>query len=188
MGMSAPEPIYHTADMVRALIDESRAWPRYECVYGELLVSPAPRVLHERVTMRLAVALAKYLEREPIGEVMRSPADISWGRPDVLVQPDVFVVPPGLPNAAQWLDVRHLLLAAETLSPSTARHDRFTKRRLYQSQEVPVYWVVDADARHVEVWTPADDFPRFERERLVWHPEGAAAAFELALPELFRDG
>jgi Uma2 family endonuclease len=134
--------------------------------------------------MRLAHKLAAYLEREPVGEVMRSPADISWGRPDVLVQPDVFVVPAGLPSTARWGDVRRLLLAAETLSPSTARQDRFTKRRLYQAQRVPVYWVVDADARRVEVWTPDDDFPRVERERLVWHPAGAGAPFELALDAL----
>ena len=188
MGMSHPDPIYHTADMVRALIDESHAWPRYETVYGELLVSPAPRVRHERVTMALAAKLWQYLEREPVAEVMRSPADISWGRADVLVQPDVFVIPVGLASADGWVAVRHLLLAAETLSPSTARHDRFTKRRLYQQQGVPLYWIVDADARHVEVWTPADDFPRFERERLAWHPDGAATPFTLDLAALFRDG
>jgi Uma2 family endonuclease len=185
--MSAPEPIYYTADMVADLIDESRPWPRYECVYGELLVSPGPRFLHERVTMRLALALGAHLRREPVGELMRSPADIRFGRKDVLVQPDVFVIPRGFPNTTQWIEVRHLLLAAETLSPSTARHDRFTKRRLYQQEGVPVYWIVDADARHVEVWTPADDFPRIERERITWHPDGATTPFALDLAELFAD-
>lgn len=187
MGMSSPEPLYYTADMVSDLNDERWPWPRYECVYGELLVSPGPRFLHERVTMRLAVALAKYLEREPVGEAMRSPADIRFGRKDVLVQPDVFVVPPGFPNSTQWIEVRHLMLAVETLSPSTARHDRFTKRRLYQSQGVPLYWILDADDRHAEVWTPADDFPHVERERLVWHPDGALTPLVLPLAELFRE-
>jgi hypothetical protein len=37
MGMVAP--IYYTADMVRALPDDGN---RYEAVYGELLVTPAP--------------------------------------------------------------------------------------------------------------------------------------------------
>jgi Uma2 family endonuclease len=187
MGMSSPETIYYTADMVRDLIDEARPWPRYECVYGELLASPAPRFLHERVTMRIALELGIYLKREPVGEVMRSPADISWGRPDVLAQPDVFVLPPGLSSSSRWIEVRHLLLAVETLSPSTQRHDRFTKRKLYQNQGVPLYWILDADDRHAEVWTPADEFPRFEREQLVWHPDGALTPFVLSLEELFRD-
>jgi hypothetical protein len=32
LGMSTPEPLYYTADMVSDLIDESRPWPRHECV------------------------------------------------------------------------------------------------------------------------------------------------------------
>ena len=38
MGMAAP--IYYTADMVRALPEDRN---RYEVVYGELVVTPAPR-------------------------------------------------------------------------------------------------------------------------------------------------
>lgn len=37
-----------------------------------------------------------------------------------------------------------------------------------------------------EVWSPSDTFPRFEQERLVWHPAGAGEAFTLPLGELFR--
>ena len=53
MGM--PAPLYYTADMVRDLIDENRPWPRYELVYGDLLVSPAPRPLHQLIVGHLAV-------------------------------------------------------------------------------------------------------------------------------------
>src|SRR5687768_369778 len=34
MGMAAP--LYHTAEMVRSLIEETHHWPRYETVHGEL--------------------------------------------------------------------------------------------------------------------------------------------------------
>lgn len=51
---------------------------------------------------------------------------------------------------------------------------------------VPLYWVVDGDERSVEIWTPADDFPLLERERLVWQPGAAPEPFELSLPELFQ--
>lgn len=36
------------------------------------------------------------------------------------------------------------------LSPTTARHDRTTKRRLYAEAGIPWYWLVDPDARTVE--------------------------------------
>ena len=187
MGMGNPEPIYYTADMVRDLIREDRAWPRYETVRGELLVTPAPRVAHRRVAFRLARRLADYLDREPVGEAFMSPADISWKLPDVLVQPDVFVIPPESSRAATdegWPGVMHLLLAAEVLSPSSTRQDRFTKRRLYQERGVPTYWVIDADDRSVEIWTTSDALPRVERERLHWHPVGAHAPFEVAIADL----
>jgi Uma2 family endonuclease len=103
---------------------------------------------------RLHFALMPYVEEHGAGEVLMSPADISWGGlPDVLVQPDLFVVPPQLGRVRDWLEVEQLSLVIEVLSPSTARHDRFTKRRLYQEMQVPLYWLIDLDARRAEVWT-----------------------------------
>jgi Uma2 family endonuclease len=180
MGMAAP--IYYTADMVRAMPDDGN---RYEVVYGELLVTPAPRPWHQILVERLSFALGLYLRRHPVATLLTAPADISWG-PDVLVQPDVFVVPLEEARTLSWAGLRTLLLVAEVLSPSSARGDRFIKRLRYREAGVPLYWVVDGDARSVEVWTPADDFPRIERQRLVWDPAGAGEPFELGLEELFR--
>ena len=180
MGMAAP--VYYTADMVRAMPDDGN---RYEVVYGELLVTPAPRPWHQILVHRLSLAIGNYLDRESGAIVLTSPADISWG-PDVLVQPDVFVVPAVEARSLTWSRMRTLLLVAEVLSPSSARGDRFLKRLRYREAGVPLYWVVDGDERMVEVWTPADDFPAVERERLVWHPPGGAEPFVLSLAELFR--
>jgi Uma2 family endonuclease len=175
-------PTYWTAEMVRQLPDDGN---RYEIVYGELLVTPAPRFDHQLLVSRLVVALAHYLEREPVGFVLTSPADISWGR-DVLVQPDVFVVSPEEARAREWSRIRSLLLVVEVLSPGTARADRFAKRRRYQEAGVPLYWVVDGDERRVEVWTPEADLPVIETVRLTWHPPGAAEVLQLELAALFR--
>ncbi len=180
MGMAAP--VYYTAEMVRALPDDGN---RYEVVYGELLVTPAPRPWHQVLVHRLSVAIELYLRAETIGVVLSSPADISWG-PDVLVQPDVFVVPPEEARTLTWSSMRTLLLVAEFLSPSSTRGDRFLKRVRYREAGVPLYWVVDGDERSVEIWTPSDDFPTIERERLAWHPLGAREPFSLILGELFR--
>jgi len=180
MGMAAP--LYYTADMVRAMPDDGN---RYEVVYGELLVTPAPRPWHQVVVQRLSLALGNYLGREPLGLVLSSPADISWG-PDVLVQPDVFVVPTDEARTLTWSRMRTLLLVAEVLSPSSIKGDRFLKRLRYREAGVPLYWVVDADELTVEVWTPADDFPAIERERLQWRPAAAVQPLTLRLEELFR--
>lgn len=189
MGMANPEPTYYTADMVRDLLDEERAWPRYETIRGELHVTPAPVGPHQFVVSELLIQLGIYLRCWRVGAVLPGPADLSWGRDDVLVQPDVFVVPMDqarpLHELRSWSVVRHLLLAAEVVSPSSARRDRFAKRTLYQEMGVPLYWVLDPDRGEAEVWTPERHFPEVERDRLTWHPEGAGEAFTLDLPSLF---
>ena len=178
MGMAAP--VYYSADMVRALPDDGK---RYETVHGELLVTPAPRPWHQIAVGELHARLYQYLRRHPVGMVLTSPADISWA-PDVLVQPDLFVVRADESRALEWTAMKHLLLAVEVLSPSTGRADRFTKRRVYQQYGVAAYWMVDIDARAIEVWTPEATFPVVERERVVWRPEGAAESLTILIEEI----
>ncbi len=180
MGMAAP--VYYTADMVRALPDDGN---RYETVHGELLVTPAPRLWHQKIVTRLLVALEQYVEKHRLGVVLSSPADISWSD-DTLVQPDVFVADLEQARTLDWREVKKLLLVIEVLSPSTARYDRFTKRRLYQEVEIPDYWIVDPDRRLIESWTPDRELPDIERGEATWHPAGAAQAFTINLEELFR--
>ena len=193
MGMATTERIYHTADMVRVLnAAEPRHWPRYECVYGELLVTPAPTGPHQIVAARLHSALAAYIAANGLAATaLFPPGDISWGRDDVTVQPDVFVLPMDetreLWHSRSWAGIRRLLLVTEVLSPSTRHADRFRKRLLYQEERVPRYWILDPDTRTAEIWTPEAHFPAIERETLVWHPEGAGEPFTCALAALFAE-
>ena len=180
--MPMPLSRYYSAEMVRNLPDDGN---RYETVFGELLVTPAPRAWHQELTARLCERLRAYLRAEPVAHAMISPADISWG-PDTLVQPDVFVLPLDQARTMDWARMQNLLLVIEVLSPTTTRTDRFTKHRLYQEQRIEQYWIVDPDERLAEVWTPADRFPAIERARLSWKPAGAGTAFVLDLEDLFR--
>lgn len=174
-----------TAEMVRALPDDRN---RYEVIDGELLVTPAPSWPHQWVVGGFFRHLANYLQGQSWGEVVASPADISFHN-DMLVQPDLFVVPIGSDGRRprQWADVRALLLAVEVLSPSTARADRQVKRRLYQREGVGEYWIVDLDARVVERWRPSDERPEIVTTNLTWQPQPAAAPFELDLVEFFDE-
>jgi Uma2 family endonuclease len=78
-----------------------------------------------------------------------------------------------------------LILAAEVLSPNSARHDRFTKRRFFQQHGLPEYWVVDGEACAFEVWHPGDERAALIDDRLVWHPNGAPEPFELDVRAFF---
>lgn len=180
MAMAAP--VYYTADMVRALPDDGN---RYETVYGELLVTPAPRAWHQEVLGRVQLALGLYLKENRVGHLFASPADISWSD-DTLVQPDIFVVDFEQARTMDWAQMKKLLLVIEVMSPSTARYDRFTKRRLYQDVRIPAYWIVNSDEEFVEVWTPETELPEIQREGVVWAPDSTSPPFAIELKELFR--
>jgi len=175
---------YYTRDEVLAFPHDGN---RYELVHGELLVTPAPDYEHQDVVLALASELRAYTMAHAAGHVMISPADLSWGRvPDVIVQPDIFVVAPDDAGKRVWSALRHFSLFVEVLSPSSARNDRFTKRRLYQEMGVPLYWVIDLPNRRVESWRPDSTSPEYEYHRLTWQPEGATAPFTLEVARLFR--
>jgi Uma2 family endonuclease len=78
------------------------------------------------------------------------------------------------------------LLAVEVLSPSTARADRTIKRRLYQRAGIPEYWIVDLEARLVELWRPSDDRPEMLEDTLSWRPDPAVPPLTIELPDFFR--
>lgn len=187
MGMPAVRRHWTAAD-VRALIDESpTAWPRYELIDGELLVTPSPGVGHGMAATELMVMLHAYLEREKAGLVFHAPADLEL-RPGSIIQPDLFVIPPGTlgPEATgRWSDFQSLLLAVEIISPSSIRTDRVTKRDYYLDVGVPDYFIVDVEARIVERWSPERATPLVLRDELVWHPTGAAQPLRISLPEFF---
>jgi len=180
MGMAAP--LYYSAEMVRQLPADGN---RYETVFGELLVTPAPRPWHQAIARRILGKLDRYLEECPVGCLFYSPADISWG-PDILVQPDLFVVDLEQARSMDWSKMKNLLLTIEVLSPNTARYDRYTKRRLYQEVGIPFYWIVDPDEKVVEVWTPDNQFPTVERDCVRWKPAGVGQEFVVNLAKLFK--
>ena len=191
MGMPArTERRWTTAD-VRELMDESRAWPRYELLNGELLVTPAPKWRHQLAIQGLTRILTDYCDREPIGVVVNSPSDLEL-KPGTITQPDVFVVPNSLLPAALeedpgWELVKALVLAVEVISPSSVRTDRVEKREFYLGAGVAEYWVMDVEARMVEMWTPTRDTPSITQGMLRWHPAGAHSELLIDLPVFFSD-
>src|SRR5215831_8973470 len=90
MGMPSQLPHRWTVAEVRAMQDESRPWPRFELIDGQLLVTPSPSIDHYRGMMWLFLTLHRYLQREAVGEAMLSPADLTLRR-GTISQPDIFV-------------------------------------------------------------------------------------------------
>jgi Uma2 family endonuclease len=159
---------------------------RYEVIDGELFVTPAPSLLHQLAIARLHRLIADYLDREPVGHAVESPADIVFG-PQRGVQPDLLVLPlVGGRIPRQFSEVRRLLLAVEVVSPSSAHTDRVDKRGLYREEPVDEYWIVDLDSRIIERSTSAESRPEIIDSRLEWVPEGATNPFAMDVAEYFE--
>jgi Uma2 family endonuclease len=188
MAMSVPTEKRWTADEARQINEANPAhWPRYEVIGGELLVTPAPRLLHQDAVLQMAALLRGHIDANGAGHTMIAPADIEL-EPDSTVSPDVFVIP--LQNGRKprnWRDVSALMLVVEVLSPSTARHDRVTKRDYFARNGVAEYWIVDLDARVVERWRLGDERPAVIEQTLIWDPTNSSEAFVLDVRHFFAE-
>ncbi|MCC6772545.1 MAG: Uma2 family endonuclease [Gemmatimonadaceae bacterium] len=173
-----------TAERARALPDDGN---RYEVLDGLLAVTPAPSWRHQDVAFLLQRALQEYLRHHALGRAICAPADVEFSSRRLL-QPDLFVVPHVAGRApARWEEVQHLLLAVEVRSPSTARHDRHTKRAIYMAETVDEYWIVDAEARVVERWRRDEERPEIVAEQIAWRPTATLPALDIDLVALFRE-
>jgi Uma2 family endonuclease len=184
MAMPALAPRRWTAAEIQALPDDPTH--RYECVDGELLVSPSPRTTHQSAVTELALLLGPLVRSTGVGAVTCAPSD--WVLdPYTLVQPDLFVVPLVEGRRPRTDEERgHPLLFIEVLSPSTARFDRVVKRGRYQRAGIE-YWIVDLESRLVERWMPGEDRPSMHEQQLTWQPVGAATPLVLDLERFFDE-
>jgi len=174
-----------TEEEFYAARDAAPPGERWELVDGQVLVTPAPHWVHQRLIGRLFESLAPYVRAHGLGEAFVSPLDVEL-EPGLVLQPDLLVVPVGaLTRRSDVVD--RLLLAVEIVSPSSARHDRVRKRPHYQRHRVSEYWIIDDASQTVERWTPRDERPELIAERLQWDSGGAAEPFVLDLVQFFRD-
>ena len=181
MGM--PDVVRHwTREEVLALPEDGK---RHELVDGELMVSPSPGFLHQLFVKRLASLLDEYVRYHGLGEAFGLPGDLDLGSGQV-VQPDIFVLDwPANQPPATWEACGLPRLVVEVTSPATARYDRLLKRSAYLRAGIPTYWIVDLDARLVDVWTPEHDTPTVVDDTLTWQPDPALPALTIDLPALF---
>ena len=122
---------------------------RYELHEGELSVTPAPGVRHQRVLLTLADVLLHHVRAGRLGEVFLAPLDCIMTDITV-VQPDIVYVSP---DRSALISERAIegapTLAVEILSPSSERIDRRRKLDLYAGHGVPYYWIVDPAGREI---------------------------------------
>ena len=136
---------------------------RWELINGEaILMSPAPELRHQGVSMALGSQIWNFLRDKPC-QVFAAPLDVRLpGRgegdksAEDVVQPDLVVIcdptkldRKGCRGAPEWI--------IEILSPSTAARDHLQKRELYERYGVRELWLVHPVDQLVWVYRLGDD-------------------------------
>jgi Uma2 family endonuclease len=151
------------ATTIRMTIEEFRTLPESnrfeELIDGELIVSPTPKQPHQKQVFTAAKAIEQLADG---GEVVIAPMDVYLNGD--IVEPDIFWVS-GVNSKCQLGDDGYWYgapdLVVEVLSPSTAGNDRGKKYELYQRHGVREYWLIDTDAKFIEVFVlDGDKFVR----------------------------
>ena len=144
------EPLLTMADL-EAMPDDGN---RYEIIEGELFVSCAPGLTHQRVLGNILFLVLKYLEDKPIGEVLTTPglilSDYSGVVPDV-----VFFTNESrerIVSGERLTGAPDLVIEILSSGPENIRRDRVAKRQLYGRHGVPEYWMIDLEHRLVEIY------------------------------------
>jgi Uma2 family endonuclease len=151
--MSVPSALKFTYEDY-ALLPEDR---RYEVIDGELFLTPAPSLFHQAVSERIGHRLREHLGRTGAGVMFYAPCDVVLSTHDV-VQPDILVV---LNERRSILTEKFVAgapdLVVEVLSPSTESRDREAKAKSYATFGVRELWLVNPEAKSIEVLVNAGD-------------------------------
>ena len=144
------EPLMTIADW-EAMPDDGN---RYEIIEGDIVVSRAAILAHQRILGKLDRGLGRYLDTNPIGEILITPGVIFNDFNGVI--PDLVFVSYALRDEIAKGDriMGAPDLVIEIVSPGTenSRRDRILKRRVYGQHGVKEYWIVDGESRSVEVY------------------------------------
>ena len=125
----------------------------YQVIKGVLLMTAAPATRHQDVVRNLLVALHLFVKERRQGKVYNSPVDVRLSEQTV-VEPDIiFIARERLSIIKESCVEGAPDLIVEILSPSNWVVDRRDKFAVYEASGVREYWIVDPDARTVEIYS-----------------------------------
>ena len=166
---------------------------RYELIGGELIVSTAPRFIHQLLTKRVIVAFSYYLDKNPIGEILPTPGLI-FSEFDGVIPDLIYISRERMKEILDEDDGKFYgapEIVIEILSPgkANARRDLQIKRELFEIHKVPEYWVVDPFEKEISVFKFAENQLKLtksykENEELK---TDNLPGFQLKLKKLFED-
>jgi Uma2 family endonuclease len=126
---------------------------RYEVIKGVLYMAPAPTIKHQRASRDLEFALITFVRQQRAGEVFNAPVDVYLPGQETPVEPDLVFVSAERAHIISGRGIEGAPdLIVEIFSPTTWWYDLRVKLPLYQETGVREYWVVDTEAKTVQIF------------------------------------
>lgn len=153
MSQPVSEKIRWTLSDLELLSNDE--WKRYEIIDGDLFVTRAPHLRHQAVIRNICTELQTWSAATQLGEPFPTPGLIFSDVDSVI--PDVVWM--SLDRIDRYVDAAgHITgapeLVVEVLSAGSTneRRDREAKLKLYSTQGVEEYWIVDREPQQVDVY------------------------------------
>lgn len=147
---AAPLPVprrYTYAQVCAELPETNQPCELWE---GEIIMSPSPSFFHQEAALCFYRHLHDWVVPRRLGKVTAAPIDMVLSE-HCVTQPDVAFI-----TQARLAIIERVLmgpadLVAEIVSLGSRHRDRIEKRDLYEQYGVQEYWMIDPEARSVEV-------------------------------------
>jgi len=119
---------------------------------GRLIVPPHPTRSHQIAVEQFYLRLYHFVSEKGLGEVHIAPLPVRlW--PGKIREPDIFFLSKEHADRAGEKVFGAPDLAVEVLSPATEQTDRGEKFFEYARAGIREYWIIDPEARRIEVYT-----------------------------------
>lgn len=128
-----------------------------QLINGELIMSPSPTTLHQRVLRKLFKLFDEHGGSQ--GEVFFAPLDLFIDKKNVF-QPDLIYISKNNQHIVTHRGIEGVPdLVVEIISPSNTFNDRNTKKKKYLEFGVKEYWIVDPINQTLEIYLHGQSDP-----------------------------
>jgi Uma2 family endonuclease len=125
----------------------------YELLNGHIVKKQAPSPQHQKAVVKMTTLIENFITEKDLGDCYTSPIDVFFDKYNN-TQPDILFIK----KDRLFIVTEHGIegqpdLIVEVLSPSSYRHDKVDKMKIYCQFGVSEYWIVDPNNKAVEVYT-----------------------------------
>lgn len=130
-------------------------WKRYEIIDGNLLVTRAPHIWHQRAGGNIHVELEVWSKESKLGRAFQTPGVVF--SPEDAVIPDVIwasqaILDDGIDESGHFVIAPELMVEVLSRGELNEMRDKKVKLKLYSLHGVREYWIVSWQLKKMEIY------------------------------------